>query len=195
MPLGDRAFRHWDVRTGAWQVEQGEFAVLAGAHVDDLPLSATVAVTGTIPAVTDDPAPARYRTGDVRDVPEADFAALLGRPVPTAAWSGPLGVNDALGRMQTARSPLARLAYRVLAFLRDRADRRGKPDLNILFLLNMPFRAIGKMTGGAVSAEMVDGIVRIVNGQFLAGAGATICGFVRNRRADRRTARALRGDA
>ena len=195
VPLGDAAFRHWDVRTGAWQVEQGEFAVLAGAHVDDLPLSATVAVTGTVPPVTDDPAPARYRTGDVRHVPDGDFAALLGRPVPAATWDGPLGVNDALGRMQTARSPLARLAYRVLALLRDRADRRGEPDLNILFLLNMPFRAIGKMTNGMVSAEMVDGIVRIVNGRFLSGAGATVRGFVRNARANRATARRLRGDA
>ena len=194
VPLGDAAFRHWDVRTGAWQVEQGEFAVLAGAHVDDLPLSATVSVTGTVPPGTDDPAPVRYRTGDVRHVPDADFAALLGRPVPPATWDGPLGVNDALGRMQTARSPLARLAYRVLALLRDRADRRGEPDLNILFLLNMPFRAIGKMTNGMVSAEMVDGIVRIVNGRFLSGAGATLRAFVRNRRANRRTARALRGD-
>jgi beta-glucosidase len=97
--------------------------------------------------------------------------------------------------MQSARSPLARLAYRVLAFLRDRADRRGKPDLNILFLLNMPFRAIGKMTNGMVSAEMVDGIVRIVNGHFFSGAGATVRGFVRNRRANRETARQLRGDA
>jgi beta-glucosidase len=176
-------------------VEQGEFAVLAGAHVDDLPLSATVAVTGTIAPVTDDPAPARYRTGDVAHVPDADFAALLGRPVPASTWSGALGVNDALDRMSGAPSVLARLAYRVLALLRDRADRRGEPDLNILFLLNMPFRAISKMTGGMVSADMVDGLVRIVNGRFLSGAGLTLRAFVRNRRANRRTARALRGGA
>jgi beta-glucosidase len=195
VPLGDAAFRHWDVRTGSWQVERGTYVVLAGSHVEDLPLSATVEVAGTVEPVTDDPAPARYRTGDVRHVPDADFAALLGRPVPPAAWSGPLGVNDALGRMQHARSPLARLAHRVLALLRDRADRRGKPDLNILFLLNMPFRAIGKMTGGMVSAEMVDGLVTVVNGRFLAGATATVRGYVRNRRADRATRRELRGDA
>lgn len=195
VPLGDAAFRHFDVGTGSWQVERGTWTVLAGANVADLTEKATVEVAGTVPPVAEDPAPERYRTGDVRHVPDADFAALLGRPVPPASWSGPLGVNDALGRMQTARSPLARLAYRVLALLRDRADRKGKPDLNILFLLNMPFRAIGKMTGGMVSAEMVDGIVRIVNGHFFAGAGATIRGFVRNRRANRTTARQLRGDA
>lgn len=194
VPLGDAAFRHWDVVTGEWQVEQGTWQVQAGAHVDDLPLSADVELAGTVPARAED-LPKRYLTGDVQHVPDEDFAALLGRPVPAATWSGPLGPNDSLGRMRTARSPLARLAYRVLALLRDRADRRGKPDLNILFLLNMPFRAIGKMTNGMVSAEMVDGIVQIVNGHFVSGAGATVRGFVRNLRANRATSRQLRGGA
>ncbi|VTR75346.1 glycoside hydrolase family 3 C-terminal domain-containing protein [Cellulomonas hominis] len=194
VPLGDAAFRHWDTATGAWQVQQGTYEVLAGAHVDDLPLAVPVEVTGTVPGRVDD-VPERYRTGDVRRVPDADFAALLGRPLPRSTWSGPLTANDALGRMAEARSPLARLAYRVLAWRRDAADRKGAPDLNTLFLLNMPFRAIGKMTNGMVSAEMVDGIVRVVNGHFFSGAGATVRAFARNRRANRASARALRGDA
>jgi beta-glucosidase len=56
----------------------------------------------------------------------------------------------------------------------------------------MPFRAIGKMTGGLVDAATVDGLLRIVNGHLLTGLGATLRAFVRNRRADRATARALR---
>ncbi|PVU83566.1 glycosyl hydrolase [Cellulomonas sp. WB94] len=193
VPLGEAAFRHWDTASGAWQVEQGAWLVLAGAHVDDLPVSVSLDVVGTVPARVDD-VPERYRTGDVHDVPDTDFVALLGRPLPVSSWSGPLGVNDALDRMADARSPLARVAYRVLAWRRDVAERKGKPDLNIMFLLNMPPRAIGKMTNGMVSAEMVDGVVSIVNGRFLAGAGATIRAFVRNRRANRATVRALRSD-
>lgn len=195
VPLGDAAFRHWDVATGAWQVEEGTWSVLVGPHVDDLPLRATVELDGTVPPRTEDDLPEPYRTGRVHDVSDAQFAALLGRPVPTAAWSGGLGVNDPLSRLAEARSPLARLAFRVLSWRRDAADRKGAPDLNVLFLLNMPFRAIGKMTGGMVDDAMVDGIVRIVNGHLFRGTGAVVRGFVRNRRADRRTARALRGDS
>ncbi|MET3975877.1 glycoside hydrolase family 3 C-terminal domain-containing protein [Cellulosimicrobium sp. BE325] len=195
VPLGDAAFRHWDVATGAWQVEEGAWSVLVGPHVDDLPLRATVELDGTVPPRTEDDLPEPYRTGRVHDVSDAQFAALLGRPVPTAAWSGGLGVNDPLSRLAEARSPLARLAFRVLSWRRDAADRKGAPDLNVLFLLNMPFRAIGKMTGGMVDDAMVDGIVRIVNGHLFRGTGAVVRGFVRNRRADRRTARALRGDS
>ncbi|WP_307868083.1 glycoside hydrolase family 3 C-terminal domain-containing protein [Cellulosimicrobium cellulans] len=195
VPLDDGAFRHWDVATGAWQVEQGAWSVLVGSHVDDLPLGATVELTGTVPPRSEDDLPEPYRTGRVHDVSDAQFAALLGRPVPTSAWSGRLGVNDPLSRLADARSPLARLAFRILSWRRDAADRKGAPDLNVLFLLNMPFRAIGKMTGGMVDAAMVDGIVRIVNGHLFRGTGAVLRGFVRNRRADRRTARTLRGDA
>lgn len=195
VPLGDAAFRHWDVRSGAWVVEQASWTVLAGAHVDDLPLAATVTVNGTAPASDGDQAPACYRKADVQEVSDADFAALLGRPVPVVEPRGELVANDALDQMARARSPLARLAYRVLARRRDAAERKGAPDLNILFLLNMPFRAIGKMTNGMVDAATVDGVVRIVNGHFLTGAGAALRALVRNWRANRRTARALRGGA
>jgi beta-glucosidase len=44
----------------------------------------------------------------------------------------------------------------------------------------MPFRAMAKMTGGAVSMEMVDGIVNLVNGHFFKGLGAVIGGYFRN---------------
>lgn len=193
VPLGEPAFRHWDTLSGAWQVEQGAWLVLAGANVDDLPVSVRVDVVGTVPARAAD-VPERYRTADVHDVPDADFVALLGRPLPVSSWSGPIGVNDALDRMVDAQSPLARLAYRLLAWRRDVAERKGEPDLNIMFLLNMPPRAIGKMTNGMVSADMVDGVVSIVNGRLFAGAGAAIGAFVRNGRANRATVRALRSD-
>ena len=59
---------------------------------------------------------------------------------------------------------------------------KGKPDLNIMFIYNMPFRAIGKMAGGMCSQEMVDGIVKIVNGHFFGGLGQVIGGFFRQRK-------------
>lgn len=40
------------------------------------------------------------------------------------------------------------------------------PDLSILFIYNIPFRALAKMTGGLVSERMVDDIVFLVNGHF-----------------------------
>ena len=69
--------------------------------------------------------------------------------------------------------------------MKKKADESGKPDLNIMFIYNMPFRAMAKMTQGAVSMEMVDGIVKLVNGHFFKGLGKIIGGYFRNSRKNR----------
>ena len=63
---------------------------------------------------------------------------------------------------------------------KKKADESGKPDMNILFVYNMPFRAMAKMSGGMVSMHMVDGIVKLVNGRFFGGLGTIIGGFFGN---------------
>ena len=78
-------------------------------------------------------------------------------------------INDAICQMYYAKSRLARLIYRCLTKMKKKSEAQGKPDLNILFIYNMPFRGIAKMTGGAVSMEMVYGIVDAVNGHFMRG--------------------------
>ena len=60
-------------------------------------------------------------------------------------------------------------------------QKTGSPDLNTLFQYNMPFRAIAKMTGGMVSMEMVEGLLKVVNGHF-SGLGKVISGFFRNQK-------------
>ena len=61
------------------------------------------------------------------------------------------------------------------------SEAAGIPDLNTLFQYNMPFRAIAKMTGGMVSMEMVEGLLKVVNGHF-SGLGKVISGFFRNQK-------------
>ena len=73
--------------------------------------------------------------------------------------------------MYYAKSPLARLVYKILTHLKDKSIAKGKPDLNILFIYNMPFRGIAKMTGGAVTMDMAQAVVTMVNGHFFKGMG------------------------
>ena len=47
----------------------------------------------------------------------------------------------------------------------------------------MPFRAMGKMSGGMVSEKMVDDILLLVNGHFWRGLGRLIADFFRNQSA------------
>lgn len=187
VPLGERAFRFWDVRSGAWQIEAGAYEVRVGAHVRDIRLSATLDVAGTVAAGSLPAALAPYAAADLAAVTDAAFEALLGHPAPRPIPSRELTVTDPLLRMETAKSPVARWAFRILDGRRRAADRRGRADINMIFLLNMPFRSIGNMSGGMLTPEFVDGVLTLVNGRFFRGVGRLIAAFVRGRRAEKRT--------
>ncbi|MFF3063998.1 glycoside hydrolase family 3 C-terminal domain-containing protein [Oerskovia sp. NPDC057915] len=179
-------FRHFSTTSGTWETEGGAWTLAVASDVETVLLTAEHVVAGTAAAGVD-AVPDEYRTGHVTDVSDEAFAALLGRPLsPRGRATGPLGVNSPLSDMQHARSPLARFAYRELARRIARAEAKGTPDLNLLFLRGMPFRAIAKMTNGAMSMDMAEGLLTIVNGHFFRGAGALVAGFFRNRRSTRR---------
>jgi beta-glucosidase len=188
--LDDKAFRHFDVASDAWQVETGSRSIQVGASVEDIRLAAEVTVAGTI-APTPDTGLDHYRAVDVHHVPDDEFARLLGHPIPAGTWSGPLGLNDALGRMGTARSPLARLIHRFMAWQLTQAEKKGKPDLDALFRYNMPFRAVSKMSNGMASQQMAEDIVTLANGRTLVGLGRIVRDFFRNRSANNRTLKDL----
>lgn len=176
-------WRHFDTQQNTWRVEAGAWQVMVGASSADIRLQATHQVAGEVMSPAADP------------VAERDaILAAIAQPVPTQAsgTSGKharivLGRNDPLLDMRSAKSPLARLAFQVLDWRKSRSEAKGVPDLNVEFLYNMPFRAIAKMSGGAVSLEMVDAILEVVNGQTMRGLGHLIRGFFALRKADRAT--------
>ncbi len=183
IPFDDKTFRYFNVKTNKWEVEDGKYQISVGASSADIRLTAEVLKSETTEQYPYDKAllPSYY-SGKIENVPNSEFEKLLGRAIPDGKWSGKLSKNDAFCQLYYAKSGLARLVYKIMTNKKKKADESGTPDLNILFIYNMPFRAIGKMTGGAVSMEMVDGIVDIVNGHFFKGFGTVIGGFFRNRR-------------
>ena len=88
---------------------------------------------------------------------------------------------------------LARLVYRILTDKIKKSEGKGKPDLNLLFIYNMPFRGIAKMTGGAASMEMARGIVDMVNGKWLSGTKRVIKGYFRNNKENKKYEKQLEG--
>ena len=87
--------------------------------------------------------------------------------------------------MWYAKSLKARLVWKIMTGMLNKSIAKGKPDLNIIFIYNMPFRAIGKMAGGMVSQDMCESIVQIVNGHgiaFLKGLGGLIGGFFKQQK-------------
>jgi len=184
--LDDKAFRYFNVKTGRWETEGGEYEILVGASVSDIRLSGTVNVQGTGAELPYDMSKLPdYAAGTVKNVPDSEFAALLGHAIPDGHWSGTLGMNDAICQLYYAKSLKARLVYKILTSRLNKSIARGEPDLNITFIYNMPFRAIGKMAGGVCSQEMCQGILTIVNGHaiaFFKGLGQLAAGFFKQRK-------------
>jgi beta-glucosidase len=83
------------------------------------------------------------------------------------------------------------LVYSIISGIKNRAERKGKPVLNIMFIYNMPFRGLAKGTGGIVDMEMAKAILFIFNGHFFRGTGRLIRAFFRKRKAVKATAQLL----
>lgn len=179
IPLDDKAFRYWNVKTDRWEVEGGSYQLLVGASSADIRLTAAVTVAGT---GAPDPYAGKnlehYRTAQVQNVPDAEFEALLGHAIPENKVR--IDRNMTLGEMGHGRSPIGWLAAAVLGALLRRSIKKGKPDLNILFQYNMPLRALAKMTNGAISMGMVDGIVMELQGFWIIGLVRVIVEAVKN---------------
>lgn len=190
IPFDRYTFRHWEMSRAAWETEAGTWTIHVGRNVSDTPLSATVEVEGTTPSPID-PALGHYLSADVTGITNGEFAVLLGRTIPTAHPADDLVASDPLSEMTRAKTSLARVAGRKLHALKAKADAKGSPDLNILFVLNMPFRAIAKMSNGAASSDMVDAILLAVNGHPLRGLTRAALGFISNARANKATQREL----
>lgn len=177
--LDDKAFRFWNVKANRWEIESGEYELLVGASVEDIRLCEKISVHGT---ATVHPYEDRdldcYYKGNVLHVSDADFEKLLGHPIPKGKTK--IDRNLTLGELNHARSPLGWLVWLVLTILLDVSYKRGKPDLNILFQYNMPLRALAKMTNGAISMGMVDGIVMELQGFWILGLVRVIYEAIKN---------------
>uniref|UniRef100_UPI003AB2E1BA glycoside hydrolase family 3 C-terminal domain-containing protein n=1 Tax=Gemmiger sp. TaxID=2049027 RepID=UPI003AB2E1BA len=179
LPLDDKAFRYWNTRTNGWEIEGGRYEVRVGASSADIRLTADVDIRGTnAPDPYAGKALPHYKSGSVQNVPDAEWEALLGHPIPQDKVK--IDRNMTLGELNHSRSPLGWLIWAVLTALLNASFKKGKPDLNVLFQYNMPLRALAKMTSGAISMGMVDGIVLEAKGFWVIGLLKVIVEAVKN---------------
>ena len=177
--LDDKAFRYWNTKTDSWEVEGGSYELRVGASSADIRLTAVVEVAGTgAPNPYAGKHLPHYTSGKVQSVPDDEWATLLGRPVQQGKVK--IDRNMTLGELNHSRSPLGWLIWLVLTALLNASYKRGKPDLNVLFQYNMPLRALAKMTSGAISMGMVDGIVMELQGFWIIGLVRVIIEAVKN---------------
>lgn len=188
--LDDKAFRYWNIKTKRWEIEGGTYTLEVGASCEDIRLHAFVNVEGTGAEVPyDERFLSNYVKGTVDNISDEEFEALLGHKIPSG--KSELNRNMTIGELKHGRSPLGWIVWGILTFLLWHSKRKGKPDLNLLFIYNMPLRAIAKMTNGMVSMGMIDGIVMEVSGFWFIGIAKVVKEFFKNRKENRKMERRL----
>ena len=178
IPLDDKAFRFYDVRTNTWETESGTYHIMVGKNAENVELEADVTVVGTVSegGYRKELLP-NYFSGTITKIGDEEFKNLYGRTLPEGGWSGEIGINDAFCQFYYAKGTLARLIYKIMTSILKSSQKKGVPNLNILFIYNMPIRGLSKMTGGMVNMKMVYAITEIANGHAFKGLGHLITGF------------------
>lgn len=163
--LGPRAFAFYDVASSAWQVEAGTFEVLVGTSSVDIRASATVDVASDFV-----PEPSPAPTDLVAD--DAEFAAMLGRPVPTPDAVLPFHRNSPVADLGATR--FGWLVQRAIV----RAARRETDEVNAdsddatrrmfeAVIVEAPLRGLVTLGGGKVSFTALDALIELLNGHPL----------------------------
>ncbi len=173
----DKTFRYFDTEENAWRVEDADYDICIARNASDVALSGVLHVAGK---KAKENAPTCYKNADIKAVSDADFEALLGHAIPDGKWNGEITENDALCQLYYAKGAFARFLCRVLTSLKNKAEAKGKPNLNILFIYNMPTRAIAKFSNGMVSKKMTEDILFMFNGHFWRGLGRLVVDFFKN---------------
>ena len=177
--LDDKAFRYWNVKTDRWETEGGTYMAAIGASCEDIRLTVSFFVEGSNAAKPYEEALVpNYMKGTVTDISDEEFEVLLGHKIPEN--KSQIGRNMTIGELNHGKSPLGWIAWSILTVLLRRSRRKGQPDLNLLFMYNMPLRALAKMTNGVVSMGMVDGIVMEIKGFWFIGIAKVVKEFIKN---------------
>ncbi len=168
----DKTFRYYDVKTKKFEIESGKYTIVIGSSSRDIKLQAAYDVAGTKASIpyTLDSLP-NYFKGDVKHISDEEFRILLGYDIPRTKWdkTKDLTENDNLSQLYYSKSLIARLTYHIINSIRIRAEKKGKPNLNILFIYNLSFSGIAKMSDGNVDINMVKSILTMVNGHVFKG--------------------------
>lgn len=181
IPFDDKTFRYFDTDKHEWEIEAGTYQLYIGSNSRDIRLQDQLDVNGVIPAIQSND---HYLNRHFQKLNTEDFEQLYGKPLPKEKQAGKysLNRNHTISDMKHAKNLLARLVYKVIDKLLIRSQKKGTPDLNLMFIYNMPFRAIAKMTNGMVDMKMVDSMLIMVNGQTIKGCSKLISNFIANRK-------------
>jgi beta-glucosidase len=159
--LGRRSFAVWDTAADEWLVEAGEYEILVGASSTDLRGSVTLHIESP-DVITAAPVPA----GPVAT--DAEFEALLGRPIPVPTAQRPFTRNSTGADLGTSRRGRVLVAAMRWGIQRTFAgtETGNMDDMLDAVLAGLPLRSFATMSP-ALDFAALDRIIATLNGDLL----------------------------
>ena len=179
IPFDKYSFRYFNVRTNRFEVEEGDYEILIGASCVDIRLRGMTHRQGTTTELPyQDLHLAHYQTGDIKDVPDAEFEALLGHKIPdchfptNAKGRYIIDSNTTMRDLVNAQGWFGRFfghavhfAIRTLYFFGN----RSMADMLVQGVWNQTVKTISRMTNGMMSWGQLLGLIDMFNCHFFRG--------------------------
>lgn len=165
--LSFRDFAFFNVNSGAFQVESGEFDILVAASSRDIRLVKTINITSdNTTAIPDYSASApAYYTADIASIDNTQFEAVLGRHLPCAQrdTSKLIDIYCCLDDARHTKwgGKICGLIEGIMSKMGSDANGDGK--MLSAMATQIPIRNFIAMSMGVFSVEMADGLLMILN--------------------------------
>ncbi len=173
--LDKDAFNYYNVNIHDWCVESGLYEILIGASSRDIRLKSNVNVNAVVQCEAPDYrllAPSYYslpHTDGTLDIPESEFIALVGRPLPSVRKGKPFHINTPVFELQSTFTGRIFVNIAISMAIKTMKANEGDDVEKMLnsTVMDMPLRAIG-MTG-QFTKDGVNGLTQILNHHYIKG--------------------------
>jgi len=165
--LDKHAFAYFNVAINRWTTEPGEYEVQVGASIKNIQLAQVVTVAGEkAKNPYNSAALPSYYDAKVQHVSGTEFETLLGRKLTKATWPHrkQLRMDDTIAQLQYANW-LGKAVYALLAGARKFLLLIRQPNTanNFMFVMNLPFNKIERLSAGRVSEAAVKKFLKKVS--------------------------------
>ena len=181
IPFDEFTFRFFNVKTNEWEIEGGYYyvSISSSSSVDEL--KGQIKQAGNLSLIPYDPSTTHsYFDGIINNIPDKQFAALLGRDIPNGdvvfinkkKTRINVDIFTTIEQLRYAKGWTGRLFSRVIRFAIWFLKKIGKgktANTLIMGIYNLPLRGMSRMSGGAITWGQLMGLLLMFNGHFFKG--------------------------
>ncbi len=172
VPFDDKTFRYFDVDTGRFETEAGNYKIYIASSSEDIRLSVAVLISGTAKINRKDNID-NYFSANIKDVDSGEFYRVYGGAIPEEGYDFykknriKVNLNTTVSDLRYAKSGLARIIGRHYYKKLKKIDKLPPEANNVCMIACLPMRTIANFLD--CSEVNTRGLLNILNGKFFKG--------------------------